>query len=115
MKIVKEKIDIQELQEMAKSFNGVFVKAVVDIERKIMAVDAELHADLMDFLIETEASEPKNIWGINLYPEKSGSGRDFIEFDSMVNIKPSLGNRTRGVENKELREKINNIVKKLVA
>src|SRR3989338_11592001 len=99
MKIVKEKIDIQELQEMAKSFNGVFVKAVIDVERKIMAVDAELHADLMDFLIETEASAPKNIWEINLYPENTSD--DFIEFDSMVNIKPSFGNRTRGIDSLE--------------
>ena len=112
MKIIKDHIEISELQKMAKEFSGDFVKAVVDIEKEIMAVDAELHMDLMAFLIEKEASEPKNIWGINMYPEKSGE--DLIEFDSMVNIKPSLGNRNRGVDSLEVQGKIKNIVKKLV-
>jgi len=112
MKIVKDYIEISELKKMSDDFSGVFVKSVVDIEKEIMAVDAELHADLMEFLMEKEKSEPKNIWGINLYPEKTGG--DFIEFDSMVNIKPSWGNRTRGIDNPEIREKIKSIIKKRV-
>lgn len=112
MKVIKDKITTSELKEMSATFSGVFVKAVVDIEKEIMAVDAELHADLMEFLMEEEKSEPKNIWGINLYPEKTGD--DFIEFDSMVNIKPGLGNRTRGIDNSEVREKIKSIVKKRI-
>lgn len=109
MKIVKDQITISELKEMSATFSGVFVKAVVDIEKEILAVDAELHADLMEFLMKEEKSEPKNIWGINLYPEKTGD--DFVEFDSMVNIKPGIGNRTRGIDNSEIREKIKSIVK----
>ncbi|OGZ63606.1 MAG: hypothetical protein A3A98_02825 [Candidatus Staskawiczbacteria bacterium RIFCSPLOWO2_01_FULL_40_39] len=112
MKIVKESIEISELKEMMARMSGVFVKAVVDIEKEIMAVDAELHADLMEFLIEKEASEPKNIWGVNIYPEKAGE--DFIEFDSMVNIKPGLGNRTRSVDSLQMQEKIRGIIKKLI-
>ena len=112
MKVIKDAIEIAELQKMAKEFSGDFVKAVVDIEKGILAVDAELHMDLMELLIEKEASEPKNIWGINIYPEIQG--KDFIEFDSMVNIKPGLGNRTRGIDNIAVQEKIRNIVKNLV-
>ena len=112
MKIVKDYIEISELKKMSDDFSGVFVKSVVDIEKEIMAVDAELHADLMEFLMEKEKSEPKNIWGINLYPEKLGE--DLVEFDSMVNIKPGLGNRTRGVDDSAMRERIVNIVKKLI-
>ncbi|MEK7124437.1 MAG: DUF5674 family protein [Patescibacteria group bacterium] len=112
MKIVKDKIEISELKEMMKSFNGVFVKAVVDIEKEIMAVDAELHADLRELLIDQEQSNHQNIWGINLYLDQSEE--NFIEFDSMVNIKPGFGNRTRGVDNPKIREKIKSIVKKLV-
>lgn len=112
MKTVKDTITIAELKEMMKTFSGVFVKAVVDIEKEIMAVDAELHADLRELLMEAENSQHQNIWGINLYPEKMGD--DFIEFDSMVNIKPGFENRTRGVENPEIREKIKNVVKKRV-
>lgn len=113
MKIIKDTIQISELKEMMKAFSGVFVKAVVDIEKEILAVDAELHADLRELLMEKENSEHQNVWGINLYPEKTGE--DFIEFDSMVNIKPGFGNRTRGVDSPEIRERIKNIVKKRVA
>lgn len=106
------KIEISELKEMAKNMHGSLVKAMVDIEKEIMAIDAPLHSDLMEFLIEKENSEPKNIWGINIYPDKNGN--DFIEFDSMMNLKPGLGNMTRGVENAEIRNKIIEIVDSLV-
>ncbi len=91
--------------------HGDFVKAIVDVEKEIMAIDAPMHSDLFEFLIEKENSEPKDLWGINFYPDKEGD--DFIEFDSMMNLKPGLGNKTRGVENIETREKITEIVKKL--
>lgn len=111
MKIVKDKIAIFELNEMSEKMFGSLVKAMVDIEKEIMAVDAPMHADLLEFLIEQEKSEPKNLWGINIYPKKTGE--DFIEFDSIMNLKPDMGNRTRGVEDEKIREKITKIVKKL--
>ena len=111
MKIVKDKIGIAELKEMSKKMFGGLIKAMVDIEKEIMAVDAPMHADLLEFLIEKENSEPKNLWGINIYSEKSGN--DFIEFDSIMNLKPDLGNKTRGVESGEIKKKIIEIVKKL--
>lgn len=96
---------------MSKKMFGNLVKAMVDIERGIMAVDAPMHADLLGFLMEKENSEPKNLWGINIYPEKSGD--DFIEFDSIMNVRPDLGNKTRGVENEATRKKIIEIIGKL--
>ncbi len=105
------KISVNELREMAGKMFGNLVKAVVDIEKEIMAVDAELHADEESFLLEKD-SQQKNLWGINLYPEMTGN--DFIEFDSMINLRPSQGNRSRGVENKEIQEKIIEIVNKLI-
>jgi hypothetical protein len=57
-------------------------------------------------------SKQGNLWGINLYPEKMGE--DFIEFDSMINIRPRQNNRSRGIEDKNVREKIIKIVEKLV-
>lgn len=113
MKIVdeKNKIEIAELKEMAKRMFGNLVKAMVDIEKEILAVDAELHSDLMDFLIETENSAFKNLWGINLYPVEDGE--DFIVFDSLINIRPGLGNKTMGVDDPKIRKKIINVVYKL--
>ena len=112
MEVVKDKIEIAELKEMSGKMFGCLVKAMVDVEKGIMAVDAPMHADLLDLLIEEESSEPKNLWGINIYPEKSGE--DFIEFDSMMNLKPGLGNKTRGVDSEETRKKIVGIIENLI-
>jgi len=113
MKILKaEKIKVAELEEMTKKMYENLVKAVVDIEKEIMALDAELHVDLEQALIEKENCEPKNLWGINLHPKNKEE--DFVEFDSMINLKPALGNRSRSVENMEIRKKIIKIVNNLV-
>ncbi|MCX6810480.1 MAG: DUF5674 family protein [Candidatus Berkelbacteria bacterium] len=103
-----DKISISELKKMADKMFGNLVKAVVDIEKKFLIVDAEMHADEEKFLLEN-GSDQENLWGINLYPEKFGSD-DFVEFDSMINLRPSQQNRSRGVEDKKIREKIIEIV-----
>lgn len=113
MKIVdeKNKIKISELKKMSEKMFGGLVKAVIDIEKEIMAVDAELHADQEQKLLEKDSSQ-KNLWGINLYPDKKGS--DFVEFDSMINLRPSQNNRSRGVDDPKIQERIIKIVNKLI-
>lgn len=111
IKIIRQPITKKELEEIANNQFGDFVKAAVDIERKIMAIGGELHADEEAVLL-ADGSVQKNVWGINLYPDTSL--HEFIEFNSMINIRPSLGNRSRGVENPELQEKIREIVGTLV-
>ncbi len=111
MIIVKDKITINELNEMSSKMFGNLVKAVVDIEKGVMAVDAELHADEESLLLEN-GSMQKNLWGINIYPEQKGE--DFIEFDSMINLRPSQGNRSRGVEDIAIQKKILKIIDKLI-
>ena len=108
---VDEQISISELKKMSQKM-GDLVKAVVDIEKGIMAVDAELHSDEEAVLLE-DGSNQGNLWGINLYPELPGD--DFIEFDSMINLRPSQNNRSRNVENPKIREEISNIVNSLVS
>lgn len=112
IKIIKKSINRQELQDIADKQFGYLVKAVVDIEQKIMAIGGEFHADEEVLLMEQEKSKRGNVWGINLYPEKIDE--EFIEFNSMINLKPFLDNRSRGVENLETQKKIRDIVKKLV-
>ncbi|MDD3486938.1 MAG: DUF5674 family protein [Candidatus Moranbacteria bacterium] len=112
MKKVEKNISLGELRQMAENMFGNLVKAVVDVEKGTMAVDAELHADEEAFLLE-KGSQQKNLWGINLYPEFFGQD-DFVEFDSMVNLRPSQENRSRGVENPEIRKKIREIIANLV-
>lgn len=111
MKIITSEISIAELKEMSGKMFGNLVKAVVDIEKGIMAVDAELHADEEAVLLENGSAQ-KNLWGINIYPELAGD--DFVEFDSMINLRPSQGNRSRGVDDAEIQKKIIVIVDKLV-
>lgn len=97
---------------MANEEFGDLVKAVVDIKQGIMAVGGELHADEEVFLVEQCESKRENTWGINIYPKNPKAER--VEFDSMINIKPDLDNRSRGVEAEDTRKKILKIVKKLI-
>jgi hypothetical protein len=111
LKIV-DKIKVSELQEMSSKMYGQLVKAVVDINLMILVVDAELHADQEKYLLEN-GSEQSDLWGINLYPDDYGT-EDFVEFDSMINIRPRQGNRSRDVEDSEIRKKIITIVSERV-
>ena len=113
MQLIKEKISLDELRKMSEKMYNQLVKAVVDIEQEIMMVDAGLHADQEDALLE-KGSKQETLWGINLYPEKFGTA-GFVAFDSMINIRPSWGNYSRGVESPEIQKKIITVVTKLVA
>jgi len=112
IKIVKDSINKKELSDIAEKQFGDLVKAVVDVEKGIMAIGGEMHADEEVILIEQEGSKREHTWGINLYPEKSGE--ELIEFNSIINLKPSFGNRSRDVDNPEIKKKIRNIVEKLI-
>jgi len=112
MKIVDKNISVAELSGMSEKMSEGLVKAVVDIEKEIMVVDADLHADQEQLLLE-EGSKQGNLWGINLYPEKVGA-EDWIEFDAMINLRPSWGNKSRGVDDQTVREKIILIVNRFV-
>ena len=98
-RIVREPILKAELAAIAKEQFGDLVKAVVDVGRGIMAVGGELHAD-------------EELWGVNLYPAKAES--EWIEFDSMINVRPSQGNPSRNLEDAATRERIRGIVARLV-
>ncbi len=111
MRIITDQITISELKEMAEKMFGNLVKAAVDTEREAMAVDGELHSDLEILLVE-DGSKRGNVWGINIYPEIQNE--DWIEFDSMINLKPAFGNKTRDVEDEARRKKIIEIVNKLI-
>ena len=93
---------------MASSMYGNMVKAVVDIERGVLIVDSELHVDQEQLLLE-QGSNQKDLWGFNLYPEKFGSD-GFIEFDSMINIRPRQHNMSRSVESDDIKKSIINLV-----
>lgn len=111
MRIVKDKISIQELKRIAEEGFGNLVKVVVDVEKEVMAVGGELHSD-EEALLLADGAEQSSLWGINLYPDLEP--KDWIEFDSVINIRPSRGNLSRGVDNPQLKQRIIEIVNKLV-
>ncbi len=111
MKYVDTKIARAELEEMSKRMFGGLVKAVVDVKKNVMVVDAAMHADQEKDLLD-RGSNQEDLWGINLYPDESGD--DFVEFDSMINIRPQQDNFSRDIENESLRTKIHDVVTSLV-
>ncbi len=111
MKILQNPISPQELSQAKNIFDGPMVKGVIDVERGLLAVDANLHADLEQLLLEN-GSRQDDVWGINLWFEDEGE--DFIEFDSMINVRPRQNNRSRGVEDATIRQKITEIVQKWI-
>lgn len=111
MKIVK-KISVKELQDMADKMFGELVKADVDVAKKIVIVDMPMHYDGEQALL-AKGSKQNDIWGINLHPGDFGTD-DFIEFDSMINIRPSQGNASKDVVDESVRSKIRQIISKVV-
>ena len=104
-------ISLADLREMSAARFGDLVKAVVDLERRLMVVDAEMHSDEEAELL-SDGSRQQDLWGINLYPDLPEA--DWLEFDSMINLRPSLGNRSRSVDDLAMRERISEIVRSLV-
>ena len=91
---------------MASFSFGDMVKGVVDVDRKLLALDADLHADLESLLLENGSAQ-NSLWGINLYPDEA---EDFVEFDSLINIRPMSGNRSRGVDDPVVQGRILEVV-----
>ena len=109
--LVTEPISTQRIREAGEELFGDMVKAVIDIEKGVMAIGAELHSDEEAFLLERN-SRQENLWGINLYTERAMP--EMVEFDSMINIRPRQNNRSRGVEDPSLRDRIIEIINTLV-
>ena len=111
MQLVRDPLSLADLRDMAAHGFGTLVKAVVDVRVGILAVDAELSADEEALLLGASSAQ-QDLWGINLDPDVAGE--DWIEFDSMINLCPGSGNRSRGVDDPAVRERIRAIVTRLV-
>jgi len=112
LEIVRQPVTRATLAAEAADGFGGMIKAVVDVERSVMAIGAELHADEEAVLLD-DGSRQADLWGINLYPGESGEA--WLEFDSMINVRPAQGNRTRGVDDDRTRGAIRQIVHALVS
>ncbi|HEU0266781.1 MAG TPA: DUF5674 family protein [Candidatus Saccharimonadaceae bacterium] len=111
MKIV-DKISVDELNQMAERMFGELVKADVDVAKHIVIVDMPMHYDGEQELL-SQGSKQNDLWGINLHPSDYGTD-DFIEFDSMINIRPSQGNASKNVLDGSVQDKISQIISEVV-
>ncbi|MFQ6046348.1 MAG: DUF5674 family protein [Gemmatimonadales bacterium] len=111
VRLIRKPTSRAELGALAAEQFGDMVKAVVDVGRRVIAVGGELHSDEEAALLDDGALQ-QDLWGINLYPGEQGD--DWIEFDSVINIRPSRGNRSRGVDDAGVRQRISEIVATLV-
>ena len=111
MLILNSPISIAELKEYAANTFGDMIKCVADVDKGLLAIDADLHADLERLLLEN-GSQQTFLWGFNLYPDETGE--DFIEYDSLINIRSWQGNPSRDVLDKDVREKIISIVNQYI-
>lgn len=111
VEIIKEKIGQDELKKIARAGFGEMIKVVVDVERKILALGGELHADGEAVLI-ADGSRPENLWGANIYLGKPKEER--IEFSALINIRPSVNNRSMEIQKPETKEKIKEVIDKLI-
>lgn len=111
MIILTNPISRAELKEYAANTFGDMIKCVADVDKELLAIDADLHADLERMLLE-DGSQQASLWGFNLYPDECGE--DFIEYDSLINIRSWQGNPSRDVLDRKVRDKIVNIVDKFI-
>ena len=111
MIILERPISRAQLKEYAANTFGDMIKCVSDVDKGLLAIDADLHADLERLLLEN-GSQQTSLWGFNLYPDETGD--DFIEYDSLINIRPHQGNRSRDVQDPAVREQIIKVVNTLI-
>ena len=112
IKIIKDRISKDELKLITREQFGNLIKAVVDVEKEIMAIGGYHHEDERELLIKQEGSKFEDLWGINLYPEKNSA--EFIEYNSLINIRPKAGNRKIDIEIPEIKEKIKTIINEII-
>lgn len=111
MEILISKVSLDYVRDLAQNWYGEMIKAVADVDNRLIAIDAELHSDLERMLLEN-GSRQESLWGFNIYPDLDG--KDFVEFDSLINIRPRQNNRSRGVEDPQIREKIVSVVNEYI-
>ena len=111
MQLIKQPASLLKIWEERETAFEEMLKIVVDIEKNLIAVDAEMHADLEQVLLN-EGSAQQDLWGANIYPLRSEN--DQIEFTSLINIRPAIGNRSMEVSDPLIRKKIQKIVSELL-
>lgn len=105
--ILDSKANSEQIEQVSEHFNG-FIKVVVDIEKEILCAGADRHVDEEQELLKN-GSKQSDLWGGGL-DLKSGE----IDYNSMINLRPNQDNPSRDVLSKEIREKFDSVVIKIL-
>lgn len=105
--VITKKATQEELQQMAEDFGG-YIKVVIDIKRGVLAGGGKRHVEDEQKLLEF-GSKQENLWGGGLDLESRE-----IDYNSMINIRPSQNNLSRDIMSQEVRAKFDSIIKKLL-
>ena len=92
---------------MLQEYEGM-IKIVVDIRRRFLSGGGEMHSDCESMLLEND-SEQDDLWGANWYPDEQR-----IEFESLINIRPRLGNRNILIQDENLRKQVESITREFL-
>jgi Protein of unknown function (DUF5674) len=111
IKILDHKINTEDLKKLADFWYGTMIKGAVDIEQGRVALGGDYHIEDSELLTST-GSKFEDIWGFNIRFEENPEG--ILEFDSIVNIKPNFGNRSRNINNEEVIKKATEIIYKFI-
>jgi len=109
--ISDKKIPREELKSLCERWFGDMVKMVVDVERDMVGVGGELHADAEALLIQNGCRQ-KDIWGVNLYPGLDPEKR--LECTALINIRPTQDNPSMEILDDHVKKKVKAIIEKLV-
>lgn len=101
--LLRSPVAPERLRALVDHWFGDMVKYVVDVERGVIAVGGELHADAEEALL-ADGSRPTDLWGANYYPGRGEDG--CIEYTSLINIRPAAGNRSMEIEAAAVREQV---------
>lgn len=107
IKIIERPITKAEALEIGKEWYGEMVKGVVDVKRGIVALGGEYHMDANNLLVE-QGSAQEDIWGFNIYPARASD--DWIEYLSLINIRPAVGNQDMEIHDQGLRDTMKKII-----
>ena len=113
IKIVEDNISVDELMELSKETYYPMIKGVVDIKNEVIAFGGEYHMDANNVLLEQGYSQ-NNIWGFNVYLNKNDDRESWIEYMSLINIRPLQNNLDMEIQDQTIKDSIKNIVNKKI-
>ncbi len=81
----------EQIEQLKEQFE-VYIKTVIDLERKICSAGMDMHYEGEQILLK-EGSRQSDIWGGGVDVETKS-----VEFNSFINIRPQDGNTSNEIQ-----------------